>query len=120
MDDICKELNSIEQKGNFDKTVDHVQDAIDLLIKAKDKISNDPSAAAITLAGLKKPVKESFDKVNGDLKEVHSVLTKYSKALDRVSLVLASPCVNSAKNGTEVQRPTSTVRSRRCSLRPCP
>jgi hypothetical protein len=40
--------------------------------------------AAITLAGLKKPVKESFDKVNGDLKEVYSVLNRYSKALDRV------------------------------------
>lgn len=84
MDDLCKELNSIEEKGNFNKTIDHVQDAIDLLTKAKEKITSDPSAAAIALACLKKPVKESFDKVNGDLKEVYSVLNKYSKALDRV------------------------------------
>jgi hypothetical protein len=39
MDDLCKELNSIEEKGNFNKTIDHVQDAIDLLTKAKDKVS---------------------------------------------------------------------------------
>jgi hypothetical protein len=86
MDDICKELNSIEERGNFDKTIDHVQAAIDLLTKAKDRISSDPSIAAVTLAGLKKPVKDSFDRVNGDLKEVYSVLNKYSKAIDRVSL----------------------------------
>lgn len=86
MDDICKELNSIEERGNFDKTIGHVQAAIDLLMKAKDRISSDPSTAAVTLAGLKKPVKDSFDRVNGDLKEVYSVLNKYSKAIDRVSL----------------------------------
>jgi len=83
MEDLQKELTSLEERGNFNKTIDDVQAAIDLLTKAKDKISNNPSAAAITLAGLKKPVKESFDKVNGDLKEVYSVLNKYSKALDR-------------------------------------
>ena len=110
MDDICKELNSIEQKGNFDKTIDHVQAAIDLLTKAKDSISNDPSAAAVTLAGLKKPVKDSFDKVNGDLKEVYSVLNKYSKALDRVSFCsVESLGLNLAKNGIEIQRPTPTL-----------
>jgi hypothetical protein len=86
MDDICKELNSIKERGNFDKTIDHVQGAIDLLIKTKDSISTNPSTAAVTLAGLKKPVKDSFDKVNSDLKEVYSVLNRYSKALDRVSL----------------------------------
>jgi len=83
MEDLHEGLAALEGRGNFNKTIDDVQAAIDALTKAKDKISNDPSTAAFTLAGLKKPVKESFDRINGDLKEVHSVLNKYSKALDR-------------------------------------
>ncbi|TID26873.1 regulator of gluconeogenesis rmd5 [Venturia nashicola] len=83
MDDLRRELNSLEERGNFDKTIDHVQAAIDVLVKAKSNISQDPSTAAVTLAGLKKPVKESFDKINGDLKEVYSVQNKFGKAIDR-------------------------------------
>lgn len=87
MDDLRKELHSLEERGNFDKTLDHVQAAIDVLMKAKSKISQDPSTAALTLTSLKKPVKESFDKINGDLKEVYSVQNKFGKAIDKVSLV---------------------------------
>lgn len=87
MDDLCKELDSLEERGNFDKTIDHVQAALDVLIKAKSKITQDPATAAVTLAGLKKPVKESFDKINGDLKDVYSVQNKFGKAIDRVSLL---------------------------------
>lgn len=85
MDDLRKELSSLEERGNYDKTIDHVQAAIDVLIKAKSKIAQDPSTAAVTLAGLKKPVKESFDKINQDLKQVYSVQNKFGKAIERVS-----------------------------------
>lgn len=46
----------------------------------------DPSSAAATLARLQDPVKQSFDKINDDLKEVHSAHGKYVKELDKVSL----------------------------------
>lgn len=36
------------------------------------------------MANLTTSVKKSFEKVNGDLKEVYSALNKYSKALDKV------------------------------------
>lgn len=44
----------------------------------------DPGAASITLAKLQNPVKQSFDQINNDLKEVYKGLGNYSKALDKV------------------------------------
>ena len=46
--------------------------------------------ASLTLAKLQNPVKQSFDAVNSDLKEVHKVLGDYSKALDKVTRLLAT------------------------------
>jgi hypothetical protein len=40
MDTLRKELTELEERGHFDKTIDHVQATIDLLMKAKEKISN--------------------------------------------------------------------------------
>jgi hypothetical protein len=40
MDTLRKELTELEERGHFDKTIDHVQATIDLLLKAKEKISN--------------------------------------------------------------------------------
>ncbi|TKA37071.1 hypothetical protein B0A49_13451, partial [Cryomyces minteri] len=75
----------LEKKGNLKKSVDHVQETIDLLVKARATIAADPSVATTTLAKLQTPVKQSLDKVNGDLKEIHASLGKYSKALDKVA-----------------------------------
>jgi hypothetical protein len=44
----------------------------------------DPAKASITLAKLQNPVKSSFDTTNDSLKEAHSSLNKYTKALDKV------------------------------------
>lgn len=49
-----------------------------------DHGSQDPHGAGVTLAKLQTPVKQSFDKVNSDLKEVYNCLGDYSKALGRV------------------------------------
>jgi hypothetical protein len=43
MDSLRKELTELEERGHFDKTIDHVQATIDLLMKAKEKISNGTS-----------------------------------------------------------------------------
>lgn len=39
----------------------------------------------MTLAKLKNPVKQTFEKLNQDIKEVHTALNNYTKALDKVS-----------------------------------
>lgn len=39
----------------------------------------------MTLAKLKNPVKQSFDKVKDDMQEVYSAQNRYTKALDKVS-----------------------------------
>ena len=44
----------------------------------------DPSSASITLAKLQNPVKQSFDVVNGDLKDIYNGLGRYQKVLDKV------------------------------------
>ncbi len=43
----------------------------------------DPKTASVALAKLQNPVKQSFDSVNTDLKEVYKALGNYSKALDK-------------------------------------
>lgn len=40
----------------------------------------------MTLAKLKTPMKQSFERLNQDVKEVHSALNNYSKALDKVGI----------------------------------
>ena len=44
----------------------------------------DPNSASISLARLQNPVKQSFEAVNIDLKEVYKGLGNYTKALDKV------------------------------------
>lgn len=47
-------------------------------------LSSEPGSASVTLAKLQNPVKQSFDNVNNDLKEIYKGLGNYSKALDKV------------------------------------
>lgn len=54
------------------------------MICADDDCITDPTQASITMAKLQNPVKSSFDSINDNLKESHSSLNKYSKALDKV------------------------------------
>lgn len=46
--------------------------------------ASDPSQASFTLAKLQNSIQFSFDAVNDSLKETHSGLNKYTKALDKV------------------------------------
>ena len=45
---------------------------------------SDPSTTSVTLAKLQNPVKQSFDSINNDLKEVYKGLGNYGKALEKV------------------------------------
>ena len=69
-----------------------------------------PDTSSITLAKLQNPVKQSFDGVNNDLKEVYKGLNNYSKAMDKVQALLKSSLVVFAHGfyNPEVQGQTTT------------
>lgn len=101
MDTLKAEHEKLLKKGNLNKSINDVQKTIDLLVKARAQVAEgaskaaepharqltrptDPASAQMTLAKLQAPAKQSFEKVNDDLKEVHQALGKYGKALDKV------------------------------------
>jgi hypothetical protein len=106
METLSRELEKLSKKGSLSKSIDDVQKTIDLLIKARESIDKSkcphlstfsphpfvtdslrlgPNATSVILAKLQNPVKQSFEKINEDLKETHSSIGKYQKALDKVS-----------------------------------
>jgi hypothetical protein len=84
MEDLRKEQKRLAHKVNYNKAIDKVQEAIDLLLSARNAVERDPSIAAIQLAKLKQATKKSFDGANDNLKEVNSGLKGYAKVLDKV------------------------------------
>ncbi|EEA21620.1 hypothetical protein TMatcc_008955 [Talaromyces marneffei ATCC 18224] len=84
MDLLQKEHERAWKRMKAAKSINDVQATIDLLQKARDSIAADPTKASITLAKLQNPVKASFDATNDSLKETHSSLNKYTKALDKL------------------------------------
>ena len=107
MEALLEEHEKLCNKGNLSKSVEDVQKTIDLLVKARDSIassmlcfpfgpfgydfpkhahcnSQDQNSASVTLAKLQNPVKQSFEAINSDLKDVYKGLGNYSKALDKV------------------------------------
>ncbi|EED16806.1 regulator of gluconeogenesis Rmd5, putative [Talaromyces stipitatus ATCC 10500] len=84
MDLLQKEHERAWKRMKAAKSINDVQATIDLLQKARDSIAADPTKASITLAKLQNPVKASFDATNESLKETHSSLNKYTKALDKL------------------------------------
>ena len=107
MEALLEEHEKLSRKGNLSKSVEDVQKTIDLLVRARDSIAasmldsvlrvsgkeslthsrchfQDQSSASVTLAKLQNPVKQSFEAINSDLKDVYKGLGNYSKALDKV------------------------------------
>ncbi|KAL4928546.1 ubiquitin-protein ligase RMD5 [Aspergillus undulatus] len=84
MDLVQKEHERLSKRLKSTQNIKSVQDAIDQLQAARDKIAADPNQASVSLAKLQNPVKSSFDAINDQLKETHSGLNKYSKALDKL------------------------------------
>ncbi|KAL9109150.1 MAG: hypothetical protein Q9187_008199 [Circinaria calcarea] len=94
MDSLVQDLEKLSRKSNLTKSLQDVQIIIDLLSSARDSIASNSASATVTLAKLQNPVRQSFDGVNNDLKEVYKGLGNYSKALDRVRrpfLIFTSP-----------------------------
>ncbi|EEH38023.1 RMND5A protein [Paracoccidioides lutzii Pb01] len=84
MDLLQKEHQRLWKRAHSGKSIKDVQATIDLLQEARDNIAKDPSSASISLAKLQNPVKASFDVTNESLKDAHSGLNKYTKALDKL------------------------------------
>lgn len=103
MEALHAEHEKLEKRGNLSKTIADLQRTIDLLSNARDAVANDPDTASVTLAKLKNPVKQSFDKVNDDMKEVHSAMNKYGKALEKKFKNVSLP---TAGNDVMGQHPT--------------
>lgn len=83
MEAILAAHEQLEKRGNLSKTLQDVQRTIDLLQSARDAVASNPDTTALTVAKLKQPVKQSFDKLDDDLKEVNKGLNQYQKALDK-------------------------------------
>lgn len=81
MDSILAAHTTQESKGNLSKTLTSVQSLIDLLQNTRDAVASDPEKSALHLAKLQNPVKQSFNKVEEDLKEVNRGVNAYNKAL---------------------------------------
>lgn len=81
MDSIFAAHKQQETRGNLAKTIDSVQSLIDLLQNTRDHVTADPSMSALHLAKLQTPVKQSFSKLEEDLKEVNKGMNAYQKAL---------------------------------------
>ncbi|KAJ5586811.1 uncharacterized protein N7459_002576 [Penicillium hispanicum] len=84
MDLVQKEHERLQKRLKASQGLKNVQSTIDLLQSARDTIASDPNQAAVTLAKLQNPIKSSFDSISDGLKETHSGLNKYTKALDKL------------------------------------
>lgn len=70
-----------EKKGNLSRAITDVQQLIDLLQSARDAVAESPDKAVLHLAKLSTPVKQSFTRMEDDLREVNRGINQYSKAL---------------------------------------
>ena len=99
MDPLLEEAGRVEAQGNFNRTLENVQKAVDLLKQAKEDISNstDPmdmhippahtslesSRRAVLATKLKSSAKTSSDDFEKSLKDVFSANKAYSKAFEK-------------------------------------
>ncbi|MCJ1322898.1 hypothetical protein MMC15_008248 [Xylographa vitiligo] len=83
MDSLLEEHEKLSRKAPLSKSLQDVQQTIDMLISARNSISDNPASAPITLAKLQNPVKASFDVIKNDLGEIYKGLGLWSKALDK-------------------------------------
>ncbi|KXT13544.1 hypothetical protein AC579_1391 [Pseudocercospora musae] len=81
MEGILAAHESQEKKGNLRKTIADVQALIDLLQGTRDAVASEPSKSALHMAKLQNPMKQSFSKLEDDLKEVNKGMNQYQKAL---------------------------------------
>ncbi|KAK5109344.1 hypothetical protein LTR62_007113 [Meristemomyces frigidus] len=72
---------TLEGSANLSKALQDVDSLIALLTSTRDAIADGPDMAPLHMAKLKAPLKQSFDRIDDDLKEVNKGLNQYNKAL---------------------------------------
>ena len=142
MEALLEEHEKLSRKGNLSKSLGDVQKTIDLLVKARDSIaasvffsflphvldslkhahctSEDQNSASVTLAKLQNPVKQSFEAINSDLKDVYKGLGNYSKALDKVGLQHFLRSLVKSQAESSVYRNSKTSPCQRLIMTLCP
>ncbi|KAK0249814.1 hypothetical protein B0A54_16821 [Friedmanniomyces endolithicus] len=84
MDALLTAHNTLTTHANLSTTLTTVDHLIDLLQQTRDTIANQPSPSTISaplqIAKLKGPIRQTFEKVEEDLKEVNKGLNGYQKA----------------------------------------
>jgi E3 ubiquitin-protein transferase RMND5 len=81
MDSILSAHQHLESKSNLSKALADVDNLIATLQFTRDAIASSPDLTPLHLTKLKQPLKQSFDKIEEDLKDVNKGLNQYQKAL---------------------------------------
>ncbi|KAK9688392.1 hypothetical protein K7432_014418 [Basidiobolus ranarum] len=85
MDSLLKDFDKVnkKQKTVTSEVIKNVDSVIQQLTKARERISQDPTTYKNTLSQLNKDVKDSGGQISDSNKELHSVLSKYGKSIDK-------------------------------------
>ncbi|KAF2155267.1 hypothetical protein K461DRAFT_276463 [Myriangium duriaei CBS 260.36] len=94
-----------ERQNGLEKTIEDVQSVIDMLTKTRDDVASNAAEPALVLAKLKSPLKDSFERLNKDAKELYTQITNYGKLLDKRFKPMKAP--QSSMNGPATTRLTN-------------
>ncbi|KAL8710139.1 MAG: hypothetical protein Q9220_005222 [cf. Caloplaca sp. 1 TL-2023] len=83
MEVLMKEHERLAESGTLSNSLEHIQEAIDHLVNARESIAAHPEQTNVVLAPLQKRVHDSFDTVQKDLAQVHKHQTKYGKLVEK-------------------------------------
>jgi hypothetical protein len=81
MDSIQRAHHQQETKSNLSNAIADAQKLIDILQSARDNAAAKPATAALEVAKARRPVEQTFERLDGDLKDVNKGLNGYQKAL---------------------------------------
>ncbi len=91
LESLVTDLAGLNRSARLSSAVENVDKIIHLLTAARDQVASapDPHTAGLTMTKLQNPVKEGFDAVNNNLKEVSKGQKSMGKALDKVGCLSA-------------------------------
>ncbi|KAH8883661.1 hypothetical protein GQ53DRAFT_427384 [Thozetella sp. PMI_491] len=82
---LVADLSSLKRSSNLYAAVNNVDKIIELLTAARDQVAANPDSptAVLTMTKLQNPIKEGFEAINSNLKEVSKGQKGLGKALDK-------------------------------------
>ena len=82
MDSVVKEFNRLDKSRRINSFTTQIESLVQSLQHARDKVS---AGDEIDLESLQKEATKLNGKLNDNLKDVHSSLTRYSRAVEKVN-----------------------------------